>query len=88
MEKLSNIANESETAKNVFEIFAARERFRRETNLSRLQRYMHEAGKKVVEDELLGLFKKLETAGIGTLVVGRGNRNTRFKMALQPKRRS
>lgn len=78
MEKLSVIAAQNETAKNVFEVFRARERFRKETNLSRLQRTLLEEGKKVVDDEFIGLFQKLQDLGIGTLVVGRG-KPTRFK---------
>src|SRR6185312_119444 len=76
---LNMIAKENETAKNVFEVFGARERFRRETNLQRLQRSLLENGKKVVDDEFVELFKKLQSAGIGTLVIGRGNKATRFK---------
>lgn len=79
MENLAAIAKENETAKNVFEIFSNRERYRRETNLKRLQRYMHEEGKKVNESEFMDLFKKLQDLGIGTIVVGRGTKNNRFK---------
>lgn len=79
MDTLTEIAKETETAKNVFALFQARERFRRETNLGRLHRTLIEDGKKVVDEELVILFKKLEALGIGTLVIGRGNRFSRFK---------
>lgn len=79
MKQLTQIAQANETSKNIFEVFSTRERFRRETDLRRLQRTMLEAGKKVVDDEFINLFNKLQDIGVGTLIIGRGNKMTRFK---------
>lgn len=76
---LSTVATQNDTAKNVFKVLSERERFRSETNLSRLRRSLLDEGKKVVADDYLGVFKSLQDLGIGTIVIGRGNKPTRFK---------
>ena len=72
------VAEENETAKNVFDTFANRLRFRRHTNLDRLQFDLIHKGKKIVPEEFQTLFQKLQEMGIGSIVNGRGNNPTRF----------
>lgn len=76
---IRSIANESNTSKAVFDTLSKRIRFRRQTNLSKFANLMINKGERIVEEEYIQLFKRLEEAGIGTLVIGRRGKPNRFK---------
>lgn len=76
--ELKSLANNNTTSKEVFSAFAHRQRFRSETDLSRFKILLINSGKKIVIDEYMTLFKRLEALGIGTLVMGRLGKPTRF----------
>lgn len=78
MMKLQQIASENETAKAVFSTWAQRRRFRRETNLPRFEASLLQDGHKIVRQDFLQLFKRLEDAGIGSIIVGRHGKPNRF----------
>jgi hypothetical protein len=69
------IANETPTSKAIFKALAERQRFRRRTDLNRLHKTL---GDQITEEEFLSTFKKLQEAGIGSLIIGRKNNPNRF----------
>lgn len=77
--EIKSIANGSETAKTVFDVLSKRRRFRRQTNLNKLQQMLMDQGCLIVEDDYINLFKELETKGVGSLIVGRKGNPNRFK---------
>jgi hypothetical protein len=76
--ELKTIANESPTSQAVFDHLASRQRFRVRTNLVKLKYDLIHNGKKVVDNEYLGTFKKLHELGVGNLIVGRRGKPNRF----------
>lgn len=78
-EEIKSIANQSPTSKIVFNNLSKRLRFRRGTNLSKFHVQLINAGEKIVEDEYMDTFKKLQTLGVGSLIFGRGGKPNRFK---------
>lgn len=75
---LSKVANLNDAAVATFDVFAKRQRFRSNTNLSRFHRELEDKYGTINEDELLQTFKGLEQAGMGSLIVGRKKTKTRF----------
>lgn len=75
---LKTIANSSPTANTIFEALSKRERFRERITLKKFKYDLIKSGQKVVDQEFLDTFKKLEEAGVGSLVKGRGSNPDRF----------
>lgn len=78
LNEVKTVANQSETAKSVFDALSKRERFRSSTNLSKFKRELMEQGRKIVSDEYMETFKRLHDMKIGTLVIGRRGGANRF----------
>jgi len=72
--KLSQIANQSATAKAVFKVLKERDREPREGMMdTRRVRYeLEQEGVKVVPQEFMEVFKNLEKAGVGKLINEKG----------------
>lgn len=77
-ETIKQIAHENSTAKTVFQALDKRQRYRKETNLTKLEHSLLNSGEKIVSDEYFDTFKKLESLGIGSLVLGRKGKPNRF----------
>lgn len=72
--KLSQIANQSATAKAVFKVFKERDRNPREgvMDTRRVRYELEQEGVKIVPQEFMEVFKNLEKAGVGKLVREKG----------------
>lgn len=77
-ENIKSIATETNTSKTIFDALERRQRYRRQTNLSKFESQLLNNGEKIVNDEYLNTFKKLETAGVGSLIIGRRGKPNRF----------
>lgn len=75
---LQEVAHLNKAAEVVFNDFSKRVRFRDETNLKRYHRLLEEQYGAVNPDELMATFKALEKLGLGSIVVGRRKKPTRF----------
>lgn len=75
---IEQIANSSEISKQVFKALSDKQRARRATDLTNLYREMSRKDKTLQEKEMIQVFKKLEDAGIGSLVIGRRSNHNRF----------
>lgn len=90
MEAATTIQNNEEKQHNAFDNLPAgalvlanlenRQRDRKEINLRRLVRTINNVAKEPVSyEQVLSVFKTMENAGLGSLIVGRGTKGTRFK---------
>lgn len=79
IETLKEIGNSNDTAKAVFSEWASRKRIRTELNVNRLIIKLAHKGK-VVPEEVYETLKKLEDAGVGSLIHGRAGKEDRFKV--------
>lgn len=75
---ISQIANQSETSKVVFEYLSARQRYRRITDLNKVYSLLMNKGEKLVVNDYDATFKALHKAGCGALVIGRNGNPPRF----------
>jgi hypothetical protein len=75
---INQVATLNEAAVAAFNTFAERQRFRSNTNLVRFHRELEEKHGKVDEGQLLEVFKALEQAGAGSLILNRKPYKTRF----------
>lgn len=79
METISQIAQSTEVAQKVFGALKERQRWRDRTDLTRLYKQLLEGGLTVAEQEFLGVFKKLEDIGAGSVIIARKkNKPNRF----------
>lgn len=78
-EMLSKIGSSSESAQIVMNTLAKRERFRRESDLTRLKRDLIKQGSKVVDEDYMQFWKGLEAEGVGSIIHGRKGKSDRFK---------
>lgn len=75
---IQTIASSSEVSKAVFKALSDKQRARRATDLTNLFREVSAKDKTIPEKEFLTVFKKLEEAKLGSLVIGRRNKHNRF----------
>lgn len=79
LNKVTKASQMNDAAVAAFDTFNARKRFRSNTNLVRFHRELEEKyGKPIQEKQLEDMFKALEQAGMGSLIVSRNKNNTRF----------
>lgn len=79
MQDVALIAKETPTSAAIFKLLSKRERHRGVQDLRRLYNEMLAQGTKVNQDEFMATFKRLDKAGIGSLIIGRGRNPSRFK---------
>lgn len=77
-EVLYKIAHASETAENVFLALGIRERIRDFSNINSLKYELRREGLKIVEADYMKMWKDWQDAGLGTIVLGRGKKQTKF----------
>ena len=75
---IETVANSSEISKIVFKALSEKQRARRATDLTHLYRAVSKMDKTVQEKEFLKVFRQLEDADIGSLIIGRRNNHNRF----------
>jgi hypothetical protein len=75
---IETVANGSEIGKIVFKALSEKQRARRATDLTHLYRAVSKMDKTVQEKEFLKVFRQLEDADIGSLIIGRRNNHNRF----------
>lgn len=78
-EDIKEVAQTTPTSKVVFEALSKRVRFRDQTDLNKFRNDLLGEGQKIVDDEYMETFKKLQQLGVGILKLGRGNKPNRFK---------
>lgn len=78
METVSQIAQSTPVAKEVFTALSERQRPRQRTDLNRLYIQVTEKNPNMSERDFLDVFKRLQTANVGTLIIGRKNNPNRF----------
>lgn len=78
METIREISQSSPVAKEVFGVLSERQRYRRRTDLNRLYNMLKMSGSTVSPDDFLNVFKTLQAAQVGSLVIGRKNNPNRF----------
>lgn len=79
-EQVKKIGSESETAIAIMSEWNSRKRISNEVNVDRLIIKLKNKGFKIVDDEAYATMKKLEAAGVGSIIHGRNGKDTRFKM--------
>ena len=84
--QLRNIAKENKQSKTIFSALASRKRTRKITDLRQFQYKLLDEGAKLSKEDVLHTFKRLEKAGVGTLIIGRKNKPTRFEWNYSIKR--
>lgn len=70
---LQEVAQMSEVAKTIFDDLSKRSRFRDETNLVRYPSLLN-----LDQNETMAVFRELERLGVGSIVIGRRGKPTRF----------
>ncbi len=75
---VAKVSKLNDAAIAAFDTFSKRKRFRSNTNLLRFHAELEEKYGKIKESELITTFKKLQEAGLGSLIVGRKPSDTRF----------
>lgn len=75
---LKSIAEENATSKAVFGQLSSRVRSRGQINLRKLRYDLLTQGQRIVEEEYVEIFKKLQDLGVGKLISGRHGKPTRF----------
>lgn len=78
-EVIKSIASETPTAANVFNNLAGRKRHRQETDIGRYRMALIREGVKIADGDYMNVWKKLQEAGAGTLIIGRHGNPDRFK---------
>lgn len=77
-ERLKSIAHANSTAEVVATALALRQRQRTETNVKAMWSSLLRNKEKVVQKEFFQFWKNLEAEGLGSLIVGRRGKHTRF----------
>lgn len=77
--KLKQIAGHSETATVLMFNLAERKRFRNITDISHLKNALIRSGEKIIDEDYIAVFKELEAIGVGSLIIGRRGKPSRFK---------
>lgn len=75
---IQQIAHSSPGAKEVFNVLERRQRSRKRTDLNRIYREIKLTNTEITKKEVLVVFKKLQDAGVGSIVFGRGSNPNRF----------
>lgn len=75
---IQQIAHSSPSAKEVFNVLERRQRSRKRTDLNRIYREIKLTNTEISKKEVLIVFKKLQDAGVGSIVFGRGSNPNRF----------
>lgn len=75
---IETVANETELNKLIFKALSQRQRAVRVTSLTNLYRAIHDDHPRVSEKEFLQVFKQLDHAKMGNLIIGRRNKHNRF----------
>lgn len=75
---IHQIAQSSPIAKEVFKVLERRQRFRKRSDISRIYREVKSHNINTDPKEVLSVFKELQTAGVGSIVLGRKNNPNRF----------
>lgn len=79
MQQIKELANETPISKAVFKALADKQRQRSRTDISRLYRAIKAAEMPHLDEkQFLEVFKKLQLAGVGSLIIGRKNNPNRF----------
>lgn len=78
-EEIKHIAESTLTSQTVFGVLAKRERYRKETNLTKLHNQLMNQGFSIVEEDYINTFRSLEEKGAGVLIFGRKGKPNRFK---------
>lgn len=77
--KLKENTNDNAAASAIFRSFLNRKRDRENTDLRQYHVRLQEAGVVVSFDDVIKVFKELDRAGAGSLILGRGGNHHRFK---------
>ena len=80
------IATDSKEAKTIFNSLAERKRTRKVTDLRQLQYKLLDEGAKLTREDVMRTFQALEAAGVGSIIIGRKGKPTRFKWNYSVKR--
>lgn len=75
---LAVVANSTPASKTIFKALSGLQRARRRTDLGRLYRMVHHMDNTVTEKDFLDIFKSLQDAKVGSLIIGRKNNPNRF----------
>lgn len=75
---LKELMTINDAAVATFEELKNRQRYRKETNLRRFRRTLIEKYGKIDHEQLEDVFKRMESLGMGSLVIGRDDKPTRF----------
>jgi hypothetical protein len=69
----------NETAKQIVNVLASRERISQDTDIKRFQTVMRRNGFKIIPEEFEGFFKSLEEIGVGSVVYGKRKTPKKFQ---------
>lgn len=75
---IEQVANSSEVSKAIFKALADKQRARRKTDLTNLFKTVRKEHAEISEKDFLLIFKQLQEAKVGSLVIGRKNNHNRF----------
>lgn len=76
---IETVANGNDVSKAVFKALSEKQRAVRTTSLTNLFRALHKTHKSMSEKEFLDVFKQLEQAKYGKLIIGRRSNHDRFE---------
>jgi hypothetical protein len=86
LSSIRSIAKDSEESQTIFNSLAERKRTRKITDLRQLQYKLLDEGAKLTKEDVMKTFKALEDAGVGSIIIGRKGKPTRFKWNYSIKR--
>jgi hypothetical protein len=86
MSSIRSIAKDSEESQTIFNSLAKRKRTRRITDLRQLQYKLSNEGEKITREGVMRTFQALQDAGVGSVIIGRKGKPTRFKWDYSVKR--
>lgn len=75
---IETIANRSEISKIIFKVLSDKQRARRATDLTHAFKAATKIDSTIPEREFLSVFKEMQAAKLGSLVIGRRNNHNRF----------
>jgi hypothetical protein len=78
-EKLKEIANSSHTSIITMLFLALRQRSREASNLDVIKSQLTRMGEKIIDEDYYRFWKSLDSAGVGSYIVGRRGNPNRFK---------
>ena len=76
--QLKKIGHASRTAEVLSTSLALRERVRHSSDIARMKNQLIREGETIVDSELFKFWKDLQNAGVGSVIVGRRGKPTRF----------